>query len=54
MDKREARKEFKSRLTPKGVFALQCTASKELWVSGSNQEFTAEWIMVALQMTEVP
>jgi hypothetical protein len=36
MDKREARKEFKSRKTPKGVFAIRCTATGEAWVSGSD------------------
>jgi hypothetical protein len=28
MDKREARKEFKSKKTPKGVFAIRCAATQ--------------------------
>jgi hypothetical protein len=36
MDKREARKEFKSRKTPKGIFAIRCAASSEVWVSASD------------------
>ena len=35
MDKREARREFKLRKTPKGVFAVRCTATGEVWVGGS-------------------
>jgi hypothetical protein len=49
MDKREARKEFKSRTTPKGVFALRCAASKDVWVSGSdhlNSERNGLWFML--------
>jgi hypothetical protein len=36
MDKREARKEFKSRRTPKGIFAIRCAATSEVWVSASD------------------
>jgi hypothetical protein len=36
MDKRAARKEFKSRKTPKGVFAIRCTAACKVWVSASD------------------
>jgi hypothetical protein len=36
MDKREARKEFKSRKTPKGIFAIRCAATAEVWVSASD------------------
>ena len=36
MDKREARKQFKSKVTPKGVFAVRCTVSGEAWVAASD------------------
>ena len=36
MDKREARKEFKSRKTPKGIYSVRCTASGEAWVNASD------------------
>jgi len=36
MDKRAARKEFKSRKTPKGVFAIRCAAAGKVWVSASD------------------
>ncbi len=32
MNKREARREFKSRKSTKGIFAVRCTASREVWV----------------------
>jgi hypothetical protein len=35
MDKRAARKEFKSKKIPKGIFAVRCTASGEVWVGAS-------------------
>src|SRR5258708_7977508 len=49
MDKREARKEFKSRITPKGVFALRCMATKDAWAGGShhlNSERNGLWFML--------
>jgi len=49
MDKREARKEFKARIIPKGVFALRCMGSKDVWVSGSdhlNSEQNGLWFML--------
>ena len=36
MDKRAARKEFKLRKTPKGIFAIRCAATSEAWVSASD------------------
>jgi hypothetical protein len=36
MNKREARNEFKSRRTPKGIFAIRCTAAEEVWVGASD------------------
>ena len=36
MDRREARKEFKSRKTPKGIFAIRCAVTGEVWVSASD------------------
>ena len=36
MDKREARKEFKLRTTPKGIFAVRCLASGDVWVSATD------------------
>jgi hypothetical protein len=36
IDKRQARKEFKSKKTPTGVFAVRCAASGEAWVSASD------------------
>ena len=35
MDKREARREFKAKKTPKGIFAVRCEASGETWVAAS-------------------
>jgi hypothetical protein len=36
IDKREARKAFKSRKTPNGVFAVRCAVSGEVWVGASD------------------
>lgn len=36
MDKRAARKEFKLRKTPKGIFAIRCAATSVVWVSASD------------------
>jgi hypothetical protein len=49
MDKREARKEFKTRITPKGVFSIRCTVSGEVWVSASdhlNSEQNGSWFLL--------
>ena len=35
MNKREARKEFKSRKTPKGIYAVRCSATGDAWVGSS-------------------
>jgi len=42
MDKREARKEFKSKKTPKGIFAIRCAATREIWVSASDHLDSAQ------------
>ena len=42
MDKRQAKKDFKSKETPKGVFAIRCTASSEAWVGGSDHLNSAQ------------
>lgn len=36
MDKRAARKEYKSKKTPKGIFAVRCKATGEAWVGASS------------------
>jgi hypothetical protein len=36
MDKRAARSEYKSKKTPKGIFAVRCQAAGEAWVGASN------------------
>src|SRR5258708_6558757 len=49
MDKREARREFKSKITPKGVFALRSTAPQDVWVGASdplNSERNGLWFML--------
>jgi hypothetical protein len=35
IDRKAAKREAKERVTAKGVFAVRCTASNEVWVSGS-------------------
>jgi len=35
IDKRAARREFKGRKTPKGMFSIACKATGEVWVSWS-------------------
>jgi hypothetical protein len=35
MDKRAARNEYKSKKTPKGIFAVRCKATSEAWVGAS-------------------
>lgn len=42
VDKREARKEFKSKTTPKGIFAVRCTVSGEVWAGGSDHLNSAQ------------
>ena len=42
MDKREARKACKSRVTPKGIFAVRCKTSGEVWVGASDHLDTAQ------------
>ena len=36
MDKRELRRQYKEKKTPRGVYVIRCTASGEVWASGSN------------------
>ena len=35
MDKRGARRAFKERVTPKGIFVIRCAAAGEAWVDAS-------------------
>ena len=35
MDKRAARREYKLKKTPKGIFAVRCKATGEVWVGAS-------------------
>lgn len=42
MDKRQARKEFKSRKTPKGIFAIRCAATSEVWLGASDHLDSAQ------------
>ena len=35
MDKRQARKAFKSKQTPRGIFAIRCRASEQTWLGSS-------------------
>lgn len=35
MDKRAARREYKSKRTPKGIFAVRCKATGDVWVGSS-------------------
>jgi hypothetical protein len=35
MDKRAARQEYKSKKTPKGIFAVRCKATGDVWVGSS-------------------
>ena len=42
MDKREARKAYKARITPKGMFAVRCKVSKGIWVGASDHLDTAQ------------
>lgn len=36
MDKRAARNEYKSRKTPKGIYAIRCKATGEVWIGASS------------------
>jgi len=42
MDKREARKAYKARITPKGIFAVRAKISGEVWVGASDHLDTAQ------------
>jgi len=42
MDKREARKAYKARVTPKGTFAIRSKISGEVWVGASDHLDTAQ------------
>ena len=49
IDRREARREFKEKKNPRGVFALRCDASGGVWVSGSvnlNSAQTGLWFLL--------
>ena len=48
-DKRELRREAKLRKTPKGVYAVRCTASGEVWVGAAGDLISARtgiWFML--------
>ena len=48
-DKRAIRREFKERINPKGIFAVRCAASSEVWVSASrdlNASQTSTWFLL--------
>lgn len=36
MDKRAVRQEYKSKKTPKGIFAVRCKPTGEVWIGSSN------------------
>jgi hypothetical protein len=36
MDKRAARNAYKSQKTPKGIFAVRCIATGDVWIGSSN------------------
>ena len=51
VDKREARRLYKEKKTPMGIFVLRCRASGESWVSASNHLDTARnglWFQLRL------
>jgi hypothetical protein len=51
MDKRQARKEYKSKKTPKGVFAIRCAGASEVWVGASthlDSERNGIWFQLRL------
>jgi len=51
MDKRQARKEYKERKTPKGIFAIRCAGASEVWVGASthlDSERNGIWFQLRL------
>ncbi len=53
MDKREARRAFKARTMPKGVFVVRCPAAGKAWVSNSanlDAARTGMWFMLRNRM----
>jgi hypothetical protein len=49
IDKKEARRQFKLKKTSKGIFAIRCRASAQLWVSSSRDldaSRTGAWFML--------
>jgi hypothetical protein len=42
VNRREAKKEFRERKTPKGIFAIRCAASGQVWVGRSRHLNTAQ------------
>ena len=51
MDKRQARREYKERKTPRGIFAIRCAATGEAWVSASthlDSERNGIWFQLRL------
>src|SRR5271169_4662406 len=51
MDKRQARREYKERKTPKGIFAIRRAGSSEVWVGASthlDSERNGIWFQLRL------
>ena len=51
MDKREARKQYKLKKTPKGIFLVRCKPSGELWAGASthlDSERNGLWFVLRL------
>ena len=49
MDRKALRREFKEKKTPKGVFAVCCTPTAQVWVGGSthlDSEKTSLWFQL--------
>ena len=51
MDKRQARREYKERKTPKGIFAIRCAGTSDVWVGASthlDSERNGIWFQLRL------
>jgi len=51
MDKRQARREYKERKTPKGIFAICCAGTSDVWVGASthlDSERNGIWFQLRL------
>jgi len=57
MDKREARKAYKAKITPRGIYAVRCKVSQEVWVGASDHLDTARngvWFQLRLDSHRDP